>query len=52
MSPGGGDRADRAGVAADRGILFRPRPYGVPGFLAEGRRPAPVLVPARQVQRH
>jgi hypothetical protein len=39
-------------VAAGRGVLFRPRPPGVPGFLAEGRRPAPVLVPARQVQRH
>ncbi len=33
-------------------FFFRPRPYGVPGFLAEGRGPAPVLVPVRQVQRH
>jgi hypothetical protein len=33
-------------------FFFRPRPPGVPGLLAEGRRPAPVLVPARQVQRH
>ena len=48
---GGGDRADRAGVAADRGVLLRPRAPGVPGLVAEGGRPAPVLVPARQEQR-
>jgi hypothetical protein len=27
----------RAGVAADRGVLLRPRAPGVPGVLAEGR---------------
>ena len=48
---GGGDGADRAGVVADRGVLLRPRAPGVPGVQREGRRPAPVLVPAREEQR-
>ena len=49
---GGGRRADRPGVAADRGVLHPPRSPGAPGELGQGRRPAPVLVPAHQDQRH
>ena len=49
---GGGDRADRAGLVADRGVLHRPRAPGVPRVQREGGRPAPVPVAARQVQRH
>ena len=49
---GSGDRANRAGMAADRGVLFHPRAPGVPGLVAEGSRPAPVPVPACQEQRH
>src|SRR5215831_9925751 len=48
---GGGIRADRSGVAADRGVLRPPRARRLPGVLGEGRGPAPVLAPARQVQR-
>jgi hypothetical protein len=45
---GGGDRADWPGLAAGRGVLRRARAPGVPGLLAEGRRPVPVFVPACQ----
>jgi hypothetical protein len=49
---GGGDGTDRAGVAADRGVLQRPGSCGVSGVQPEGRGSAPVPVAARQEQRY
>src|SRR6266496_6346386 len=46
------EQAALAGVAAGRGVLHRPRACGLPGVLGEGGRPAAVLLPAREVQRH
>lgn len=51
-TPGGGDRADRSSMDARGGVLLSPGPHRLPGELAEGGRPAPLLVPPRQVQRH
>ncbi len=49
---GGGDRTDRSGLVADRGVLHQPWSRRVSGELDAVRGPASVLVTPREDQCH